>query len=360
MISALFNRPKNVPEILQPQKLPSLDGLRGISILMVVIYHLILKGYLNIPAIDFVGPMGVNIFFVISGFLITTLCLKEHVYTGTISLKSFYTRRILRILPVAYLYIAVIAIINIVFKLGIPTKIFFFTAAFLMNILSLWNNGYTWPLVHYWSLSTEEQFYLFFPALIKKAFGVFVLIVILIPLIAPFTFYLLNIFPTQHMAPVISIARQIQKFQYIAVGCLFSVLTFREYLNLKKHNFIITIICLLLIICLKHKTYTLEFHNAIADLLAAICIGFVISANITIQRNLTFKLLNFRPLKFIGILSYSIYIWQQLFLANNTRIPFSKFPLNLLFLIIVPCLSFFFYERYFLKIKDKLKARGTQ
>ena len=85
----------------------SLNGFRGISIILVLFYHLQLSDNYFYTTI-FNGGLGVNIFFVISGFLITSLCLKEKEVTGGLSLKKFYIRRFLRIFPLAYLYIGVV------------------------------------------------------------------------------------------------------------------------------------------------------------------------------------------------------------------------------------------------------------
>ena len=95
------------PVAISKSHLPSLDGLRGISILLVVISHTFgdKKPFYN-------GGFGVSIFFVISGFLITLLLLQEKYTTGSVSLKNFYIRRFLRIFPVAYLYLVVLLVLN--------------------------------------------------------------------------------------------------------------------------------------------------------------------------------------------------------------------------------------------------------
>jgi peptidoglycan/LPS O-acetylase OafA/YrhL len=98
--SKLFCNDITVPALLKPAHLPGLDGLRGIAIIIVLLSH-IFKG--TPYAKSFPGDTGVEIFFVISGFLITSLLLKEKINNGHISLKHFYIRRILRILPLAYL-----------------------------------------------------------------------------------------------------------------------------------------------------------------------------------------------------------------------------------------------------------------
>ncbi|HMC86217.1 MAG TPA: acyltransferase family protein, partial [Chitinophagaceae bacterium] len=109
--------------------------------------------------------LGVKLFFVISGFLITTLLIKEKIKTNTINLKKFYIRRFLRIFPVFYLFLIVIIVLNFVLHLAIPWYIFLTAALYLTNFFIYQTH---WTMVHFWSLSVEEQYYLVWPALFKK------------------------------------------------------------------------------------------------------------------------------------------------------------------------------------------------
>lgn len=150
----------------------SLDGLRALSILGVIWFH----SWFLTPQFGFIsktpllrdGPFGVDIFFTISGFLITTLLLRERARTGTISLRNFYIRRALRILPLYYgvllLYTVLVAI---VMRGSAQGRLFF---RYLPSYATF---TYTWfgpapgqpvpPFNLAWSLATEEQFYLFWP-----------------------------------------------------------------------------------------------------------------------------------------------------------------------------------------------------
>src|ERR1700748_2315845 len=105
----------SIPGIFQEKYIPSLNGLRAVAIFCVVAQHI--KHASNCPCVFFkvdhlvpIGSFGVQIFFVISGFLITGLLLKEKVQTGTISFKGFYWRRVIRILPAFYFFLLVILI----------------------------------------------------------------------------------------------------------------------------------------------------------------------------------------------------------------------------------------------------------
>jgi peptidoglycan/LPS O-acetylase OafA/YrhL len=147
---------------LATQRLPSLDGLRAVSIALVIGSHAI--GMFGVPPwlqpLTFIinGGLGVRIFFCISGFLITYLLLQERKRTGSIDLKSFYVRRALRIVPANYLFIAVLVAISLAGWIKIPT------CNLLTAITYTKNYGCGGPLEgHLWSLAVEEQFYLLWP-----------------------------------------------------------------------------------------------------------------------------------------------------------------------------------------------------
>lgn len=351
-IGNLFTDIKTIPHQLDQKLYPSLNGLRGISILMVVIYHFAVRYYDHFPQIEFFGALGVNVFFVISGFLITTLCIKEKVLTSTISLRDFYIRRVFRIIPVAWLYLLVMVIINYFFQLHLAPANFLAALFFVSNISFFNQVQYDWSLSHYWSLSTEEQFYLIFPVFIKKAFGIFVAMILFIAVVIPCILYLQTLIPALNIKIFTFALRYLLKFQGISVGCLFSVLLFKGYLSFGKYGFIVSIISLLLIAYLKFDPEQ-TLRAAFLNLTVSVLIGIVIVNNIVPSASLLYQFLNLKGLSWIGILSYSIYIWQQLFLSNDARFPVSLLPINLLFLVVVPVLSYFTFEKYFLRFKKK-------
>ena len=184
--------PKPVPSEAGGSRIASLDGIRGISILMVLVAHL--SGTKNFPFTELMhqigdlGNLGVRVFFVISGFLITSLLLHEVKKTGTISLKGFYLRRTFRIFPAFYAYIA---IMGVAWALGwIPLR-----AADVIHASTYTVNyahGRSWYIGHIWSLSVEEQFYLLWPAallLLPRGEGTrrgAAIVAIIVILVAPF------------------------------------------------------------------------------------------------------------------------------------------------------------------------------
>ena len=144
----------------------ALDGLRALAVLAVIAYHMRLNWA---PG----GLLGVTMFFVLSGYLITGLLLAEHERTGTISLKGFWMRRVRRIIPAVVFAVAGTAVLCTLFSHAlltkmrpdvIPTLLFFNNWWQIFSDASYWvAQGQSSPLMHYWSLSIEEQFYLIWP-----------------------------------------------------------------------------------------------------------------------------------------------------------------------------------------------------
>ncbi len=139
---------------------PELDGIRGLAILAVIAQHI------NLPNTAFAGMVGVNLFFVLSGFLITSLLMAEHDATGRISLRTFYERRIRRLLPALVALLLAVGVLmalqgRLLDYLG-PAAVSLFYVGNVAKAM-LFDLGY---VGHTWSLALEEQFYLIWPAVI--------------------------------------------------------------------------------------------------------------------------------------------------------------------------------------------------
>jgi hypothetical protein len=158
---------------LDQRYFPLLDGLRCLAILGVVWYHAAAPSYASGPLSR--GFEGVSLFFVISGFLITTLLLREQSETGDISLRSFYLRRTLRIFPVYYGVLAFYALLVFLQERHSTAGAqFWHNLPFFMTYTSDWFVNADSDRVIFlfsWSLATEEQFYLFWPWIIRSARG---------------------------------------------------------------------------------------------------------------------------------------------------------------------------------------------
>ena len=161
---------------------PEIDGLRAIAVVAVILYHA------QITILEYQpfkgGFIGVDIFFVISGYLITLIILKELITTGTFSFRYFYERRIRRIipalllvmlvsLPFAWIYLLPNSFIDfsksILYSLGFSSNFYFWGSGQVYGA----EGGLLKPFLHTWSLSVEEQFYIFFPIILFLTFKYF-------------------------------------------------------------------------------------------------------------------------------------------------------------------------------------------
>ena len=151
---------------------PALDGLRAVSVMAVIFYH---ADFTWLPG----GFLGVEVFFVVSGFLITSLMVEERLGTGTVSLRQFWIRRARRLLPAVYLLLAVVSVAALLVYRDAAGRLAGDVVAALLYVSNWWQifsetsyfaaAGRPPLLQHLWSLAVEEQFYLLFPPLFAAA-----------------------------------------------------------------------------------------------------------------------------------------------------------------------------------------------
>jgi peptidoglycan/LPS O-acetylase OafA/YrhL len=340
---------------------PSLNGLRAISIIIVMLHHLNLQ-YKIVPSvlvnyfpllID--GQFGVNVFFVISGFLITSLLLSEEFSNRSISLKNFYIRRTLRIFPAYYFLLLVYFVITRLGYISISGQSWL-TA---LTYTKYFNWQLDWYTSHAWSLSVEEHFYLFWPLIFitgnktRKYFIFFILL-----LIPSF-----RIIFWVHKVSWINDLTIFYRLDAIATGCLFALYQDKIIKLLSAHwkkifytsISIIFLLPFLIPFNVKHNLhlgFIILLFGQTYGTLANVCIALVMMASIFGLKGTWFKFLNSAIMNQIGILSYSIYLWQQMFLIK-TGFFINKFPLNLLFIAIAALASYYLIEKPFLRLKSK-------
>jgi peptidoglycan/LPS O-acetylase OafA/YrhL len=302
-----------------------------------------------------IGHLGVTIFFVISGYLITTLLINEFNTAGSISLKNFYVRRALRILPAAYVYLLLIALATYVAWIHVRGTDFFFGATYLIN----YDAHRSWYVGHLWSLAVEEQFYLLWPilfvwqgqrrALIGAALAFFTAPVVrafMRIMIPPGPYRDLEIFPAVADA--------------MAIGCAFAILRpwlLAQHLYLKitaSHAMWLLPVVVVGINRLDGYTVVDLFGSPI-QLLA---IAMLIETSTRRAETKIGEILNARAIVFVGTLSYSLYLWQQPFLNKHLDSWITAFPVNLAIAIIAAVCSYYLVERPFLRMRRHF-ANGT-
>lgn len=346
-------------------KYPSLNGIRAISILLVIFHHInlyfpVLNGVATYFPIIVDGQFGVNVFFVISGFLITGILLREENKTGTISLKAFYTRRTLRILPAYYVLLLVYLALTHFNYIFVSNASWFTTITFTKYV----NWNLDWYTSHAWSLSIEENFYLVWPFIFligKKTRKIFVLfIILLIPLLRMY-FY----FYPRSWASQLSIFCRLDA---IAIGCAVALYQERILLVYRRHSkkfFYLSVSLLLLLLFEQELNTTYKIHLSLFNTAFAGSFGTLTNlliASIMIHsvfgpEGAWFKLLNSRILNLIGLWSYSLYLWQQLFLYK-TSLWINQYPLNILLTFGMAILSYYLVEKPFLALRKNSSQRA--
>jgi peptidoglycan/LPS O-acetylase OafA/YrhL len=353
------------------RRIPSLDGLRALSIFLVLALHSIQRLEVTTPVSFFWvgifnGGTGVFIFFVISGYLITSLLLREHEKRGSVSLRGFYFRRAMRILPPLYAYVGILLLLGWagkleVFKLDIISALFFFHD---------YAPSFMWPLEHFWSLSIEEQFYLLWPVILlyclrrpglegrRKASKVAIAIILIAPLIRIVSFtvarhtFLHNSYGFHARA------------DSLMFGCLIALLqdqpAFERFYAAATKIWWIppAVIVLSDILGARFQNYW-EFPIGLT--LCGIAISTFLLWCVRNPSSAVGRVLNSRPIVRIGVLSYSIYIWQTFFLNFGNKSVFGPslkilytFPFSWLAIYIVAEISYNVVEKPSLRLRNYL------
>lgn len=350
------------------------DGLRAFSIILVLLTHLgvfdsFSGGYFFENRIYpvFLGVTGVTVFFTLSGFLITRILFAERLATSSISLKNFYIRRFLRLLPPLLIFYTAIAILMYTGAIYATGKGFFLSFFYLYNFV--FYEHYTPELGHTWSLAVEEQFYLLWPLILfycntRKAlliaFGVIIVCVLAL--------YMPDFLVGRpgHYYPF----KSLYNFKYgfipaaapIMVGCIAGILSLQYTKQasqiIKKYRFVVLITCLVL--------YTSTLWVPV-PLLPVCYILQAVSAALFIlwlffnQDSLICKLLELKTVAYLGKISYSLYVYQGLFLTTGTggTLFIQQFPQNLIFSFVCAVISYEFIEKKIAKYRNSFRTAGN-
>ena len=349
-----------VPGIFQQKNIQSLDGLRAIAIALVLVWHI--QFALNCPPYIYnlckyfeFGNSGVQLFFVISGFLITGLLLKEQAEAGIIQVKSFFMKRFLKIIPSYVIYLLTIVILSF-FTITTLDKKNFLTA-FLF--ISDFTGSKNWLVGHYWTLAVEIQFYFCLPVMViflpRKYF-----LVAAIVLLYDLFYFVLRLYPILFIFRGLFLSLPPLIFGSMLSLGLYKNWFKRIYTILMHPVFAFSLILSLVIFFPRFykplRFLKIPYDYMISCLLMTSFLYYAIHCN---KGNIVYLLLNNRIIVTIGALSYSIYVWQQLFFAPasafNVYPTWAVFPLNIVLMTATALLSYNFVEKPFLRLKAKLK-----
>lgn len=348
-------------------KLKGLDTLRAVAALIVVWGHIeLLKESNGIQAPAYWGPNGqfaVTLFFVLSGFLITYLMVKEKEKYGDFSFKKFYIRRALRIWPLYYL----ILITSYLFfsNNDIPIRTIILNLLTFSNIPPALKSGWE-PSPQIWSIGVEEQFYLFWPLFIyfipKKRMNFFILsFIILYTIFLPFGFNEINMMTIKNetlYSFVLGVFAK-TKFNCMAIGGFlgYNLALDKKWLEIFYKNRIIVISSIVLAfgVWFSGMRFGLFSYEVYSVLFGAMIIAVVKNDFFNIDNKVTI---------FLGKISYGIYMYHWMVLLFFI----DKLPRNLefyngfiyvlggSFTILISWVSYNTYEKYFLDLKKKFEV----
>ena len=332
-----------------------IDGLRALSVILVFFFHLDIGFFSG-------GFIGVDVFFVISGFLITSLLLKEWEIRKTISFSAFYKRRIRRLLPA--ILMTNLFVIFIGFILLSPNDLIEVSWSIIYSIFGLanilfyqdtnyWTLEKTRPLLHMWSLAVEEQFYLFWPLLIfifKKKFKTLLPIFLFFVLVS----FGLNIFNPWGDSALYFLT-PFRVFELAFGSCLAS---YKEEIKGKDFRFegisLLGFVFILMSSIFLKKTDIFPSYNAIPTVVGT---GLIILSSKDVYLN---RFLSSNVFVWIGLRSYSLYLihWPLIvFWSYYTGKNLSLKEITLIFLIsfLLADFMFRFVEKPFRKENEGIK-----
>lgn len=293
-------------------RIPTLDGLRAVAVLLVIVSH---TGLFQQKLVS-VGHVGVVIFFALSGFLITYRMLVEFRTTGRVSLRDFYVRRAFRILPPAMFFLMVVSVLDYSgFLRTVPSAIlaalFFYSNYVPAGDLS----GH---VAHFWSLSVEEHFYLLWPLLLIVC-GIrrgWIPAAILITLISLWRVLDNHFMILAHLFPTHDLGADFYHTDHIADvllwGCCLAFY-FRSSHEIKLGPLTsMALAAVALVLMLLFGFSDVDHFTPLFHFLPVLLIGSITSA----PSSPLGRFLDTAPLRAIGELSYSLYIWHQIFLMG--------------------------------------------
>jgi peptidoglycan/LPS O-acetylase OafA/YrhL len=336
------------------RSVPSLDGLRAICMAFVLISHL--AGTQNFPlhhdlSTYRLGEFGVRVFFVISGFLITSILLSELQRKGDISLRRFYFRRALRLFPASYFLILVIAILAARHVISPDHRDLTFAITYTMN----YHPTSSWSVGHLWSLAIEEQFYFLWPVILFSL-GAFRSRRFLIGLL--FAAPLLRL-AAPHVAPALSF---LVWSDALATGCLLALLRENLFANVhysrllaSRWFFLVPVVAMTINFVPSAKLNWLVF-SSVMNLAIAVSVDW----SIRNSQAAVGRFLNWPAVSFLGVFSYSLYLWQQLFLNRESTSPYCAFPLNLLLAFVMAFVSYLLIEAPILRLRASFERNRAQ
>jgi len=336
-----------------------IDGLRALAVLAVIFYHL---DFFFVPG----GFIGVDIFFVISGFLITQT-IQQDIQEKKFTITHFYIKRIRRIVPALFFITMIVILFSFFFLPKNELNEFLWSvvsvSTFTSNIFFWQHSDYFFvtselkPLLHTWSLGIEEQFYIFFPVFMLLSYKLSNKKILLLLSIFLLSSFILSASPmaTNHLNA--NFFLPFTRFWELLIGSLLALVIKYNNCNKTINNFISLVGLLLIFISIVTLDSNSVFPgiNALYPVLGAVLIIYSAASTTTYLSNI----LSIKYIRYIGFISYSLYLWHWPIIALSKNIVVGDFTITMQLSILIltftlSTLTYFFIEQPF-RINKKLK-----
>jgi peptidoglycan/LPS O-acetylase OafA/YrhL len=337
------------------ERIGALDGWRGLAILLVLVDHAAEMSRTPwIHKVTRTGATGVGIFFALSGFLITSLLLSEQQKRGRVRLGGFYLRRLFRIVPSVLVFIAVLACLRAAGVLPIP-NLELLSPIFLFRNYIGGNWGVGWYTGHFWSLTVEEHFYLIWPLLLLATRANLKVLAGLAIAVAGWRAVSLHY---QLLPGPWAPGRTDIRIDSLLWGCILAIVCTRPELREKLKRGLTGWVMLALVAVdvasnIRNGQHDYSFFEPI--ILALLVVWPVLHPASALRRFLDHPVLGF-----FGRISYSLYIWQQLWLLMpGVPMPFPRlqtFPVNIVMALACAVVCYYTVEEPFIRLGRRVAA----
>ncbi len=347
----------DLSQVLAGGHLPALDGMRAVAVFIVIAYH----GGLGVVP----GDLGVSAFFVLSGFLITWLLLREWRADGSVSLRRFYVRRTLRIFPAYYVFLAVSFVLDRIRNDPWPDGLTAAAAGYAVNYYNALHGHPPTAIAHAWSLGVEEQFYLLWPAvfLLLARRGVRVLLPAVAGLVVAVLVWRSFLFLVGGVGTAYVYNAFDTRFDNLGVGCLLAICVERPWFDAVARTVArrvwLPLVTIVLLVWSRVGIGS-AYHYSLGFTVNALLIAVLIVQLLQLSRRALWSWLEHPVTRFLGVLSYSLYLYHIWGIGAGHQLRFLppglQFLAGVLASIALASGSYFVIERPFLALKRRFEV----